>query len=180
AHHFSDDDEDDESEAPSQAPGPPPLPTSSRPHHFTSFIKDLASDINDLRNTSNAPPAVPPRLSRPTSPCPSKPTFLFLNPVTAQLVLHSSPSPAHPLPEHIHWIAPPQPSDNIENTWFVFQGDGNGVLYAKSGDNVFVPWATMTNGEKPPCKIVLKGVGEKDGPAFEMYDESGHRTFSSK
>ncbi|KAL8293491.1 hypothetical protein RQP46_000192 [Phenoliferia psychrophenolica] len=160
-------------------PGPPPLPTSSRPHHFSSFVKGLASDINDMRTSSSAPPAIPPRLSPVGNPCPSQPTFLYMDPHTAQLFLHSSPSPTHPVPEHTHWVAPENPSV-VDDAWFVFQGDGNGVLYARAGDNVTVPWATATNGEKPPVKIVLKGLGEKDGPAFEMWNEAGERVFTSK
>lgn len=159
--------------------GPPPLPTTSRPHHFTSFIKDLASDINTIRNSSQAPPPVPARLAPASNTCAAKPTFLFMDNSTAQLFLHSSPSPAHPLPEHTHWVGPEHPSQ-VDDAWFVFQGDGNGVMYAKTGDAISVPFATHTGGEKPPVKIVLKGVGERDGPAMEMYNEAGERVFTTK
>lgn len=154
--------------------GAPPIPTSSRPHHFTSFIKDLAADLTAIHPTPGAsPPPIPPRRSSPPSP----PTFLFLNPLTSQLILHSSPSPAHPAPEYTHFTIPESPSEN-DSTWFVFQGDGNVVLYAKKGDRIWVPWASGTGGDAQ--KIVLRGKGEEDGPALEIWGKEGRRMWSSK
>lgn len=99
--------------------GPPPIP--ARPHHFSSFVKDLTNNMQQ----SFAPPPLPPRPDQSSSTL--TPTFLFLNPVTAQLTLHSSPSPAHPLPEHTHWVVPKDPVENITGVFCSFQGDGNVV-----------------------------------------------------
>lgn len=126
---------------------------------------------------------LPPIPSRPTfsqsslpSPprLPLQPTFLFLNPLTAQLTLHSSPSPSHPLPSHTHWSSPPSAA-RVEGTWMSFQGDGNLVVYAKEGERVWVPWA---NGSMGSERMVLRGVGEEGGPAVEVFGE-GRKVWSS-
>ncbi|KAM0754861.1 hypothetical protein T439DRAFT_321916 [Meredithblackwellia eburnea MCA 4105] len=160
---------------------PPPLPTSSRPgHHFSSFIRDLKDDISAIRmgNDGGGPPPVPPRNYTPTASYP--PTFLFLNPQTAQLTLHSSASPAHPDPGQTHFVYPEQPSQ-VEDCWFVFQGDGNGVLYCKNPDGgIGVLFATNTNGAEGARKIALKGLGEEGGPAMEVLNDKGDKMFTSK
>ncbi|KAI5475663.1 Bulb-type lectin domain containing protein [Pseudohyphozyma bogoriensis] len=168
--------------APHSQPTAPPIPEHSRPH-FRSFVKDLATEL--LRPERDQTCPAPPHQTSPTQPLFDNdlqhhsftPTFLYMNPHTAQLVLHSSSSPSQPDPAKTHWVSN-GPVD-ADSAWFVFQGDGNAVIYAKKGDNVFVPWASGTNGEGKDRKILLKGVGEEGGPAIQL-SESGRITWSSK
>ncbi|SCV69866.1 BQ2448_1260 [Microbotryum intermedium] len=168
-------------------PAIPPRPDQSHAHDhhpFRAFVKDLASDLVQASHShSNAypsgPPAIPPRpdstLTRPDGPV--KPLFLFLNPVTAQLTLHSSSSPSHPEPEYIHWIAPQHPVEGcVDMCWVGFQYDGNLVIYAKRGEQVTVPWASGTNADK----MVLRGYGDPHGPALELLDAKGKMIWTSR
>lgn len=177
-----------------QGQGPPPIPP--RQHHFTSFVKDLSSNLqgfdpnhptaflsNLTSPASSGPPPIPPRPDE-TCPAPSptstKPTFLFLNPLTHQLTLHSSPSPTHPEPAHTHWIVPSEPiSPPATNSWFAMQGDSNAVLYVQRGEEVFVPWASHTGGDRG-LKLVLKGEGEERGPSMELVEKDGKVAWSTR
>ncbi|SCZ89674.1 BZ3500_MvSof-1268-A1-R1_Chr9g10546 [Microbotryum saponariae] len=174
--------------------GPPAIPprpeqtsTAHGHHPFRAFVKDLASDLVQATHSGSNPnvhpagrPAIPPRpdaitLTKPDGPV--KPLFLFLNPVTAQLTLHSSSSPAHPEPEHIHWVAPQNPVEGgIDMCWVGFQYDGNLVIYAKRGEDVSVPWASGTNADK----MVLRGHGDPNGPALELLDKQGMMIWTSR
>ena len=176
---------------PQQSGGPPPIPP--RQHHFSSFVKDLSTGIQqfDTSNpgaflsnftSSRAPPPIPPRPDTCPAPSPAseKPVFLFLNPDTHQLTLHSSSSPAHPEPEHIHWIQPAEPvAPGASGSWFTMQYDCNAVLYVKRGEEVHVPFATNTGGAKG-LKLALRGHGEGGGPAMELIEESGKVAWSSR
>ncbi|ORY89615.1 hypothetical protein BCR35DRAFT_350075 [Leucosporidium creatinivorum] len=189
-------DTDTTSTEPPRQDGPPPIPP--RQHHFSSFVKDLSSNLQNF-DTSNpaaffdnmtshqseqsGPPPIPPRPDTCPAPSPStahKPVFLFLNPQTHQLTLHSSSSPAHPEPEHIHWVVPPEPVDPpADKSWFAMQYDSNAVLYVQRGEEVFVPWASHTGGDRG-LKLVLKGEGEDGGPALELVDKDGKKAWSSR
>lgn len=97
-----------------RTPRGPPIPP--RPHHLTSLLKKKIEQItNSMQETSLRTEST------------TKPTFLFLNSLTAQLILHSSPSPTHPEVDSIHWTS--SPGLICESSWLVFQpGDGNLVL----------------------------------------------------
>lgn len=113
--------------APASRPPPPPVPQRPSGHHLSSLIKDLAHTVFD------AAPPIPLRSLPPSQQdrkSNARPTFLFLDPSTAQLVLHSSLDPTQPTAEATHWTIP-GPSSDITSTWLVFQGDGNLVLFVK-------------------------------------------------
>lgn len=108
----------------------PALP--ERPHQASSFLRNVVDSATSKFNDLKIAPPIPPRPSQSTSPARvdrphHPPTFLLLNPATAQLVLHSSASPAHPTPENIHWVSSPL-IEGCEVLFLSFQGDGNLVL----------------------------------------------------
>ena len=105
---------------------------TERPHQVSSFLKNIASNVTDKFNDLSLAPPIPPRMPATSSARRDQPrhppTFLLLNPATAQLILHSSSSPAHPTPEHIHWVSSPV-VEGCEVLFLSFQGDGNLVLW---------------------------------------------------
>lgn len=117
------------------AGGPPPVPP--RQGHFSRFVQDITSTLQQ-HGVGPSPPPIPPRPDAPAPPphdtCPSvptpQPTFLYLSPDTCQLFLHSSPhGPTKPDPSSTHWCsAPAPPEQNAKDPWLSFQGDGNMVM----------------------------------------------------
>ncbi|GAA5824404.1 hypothetical protein JCM11251_000407 [Rhodosporidiobolus azoricus] len=151
--------------------------------HFGRFVRDVASSLQthgidvgqSFPNFTNpaptspagGPPPVPPRPGQEAAKPPSgnlTPTFLYLSPDTAQLILHSSPSgPTSPSPEHTHACFPPHPcGPETKDPWVSFQGDGNLVMYTFTGVN----WASGTYGDR----LVFRGHGEEGGPAIEVWN----------
>ncbi|GAA6024696.1 hypothetical protein JCM10207_009222 [Rhodosporidiobolus poonsookiae] len=194
-------------DAPSAAPPPVPQRPSQQggEEHkhahggFGRFVRDLGSTLQQhgvdlpaqlvgqsFPNFTNpyptspaargGPPPIPPRPGSGPDAA-AKPTYLYLDPHTCQLILHSSPSgPAHPQPEFTHWVAPPAPVEGAKDPWVSFQGDGNLVLYTSVG----AVWASGTNGgeEHGAEWIVLDGRGER-GPRVEMWSKKGERVWTS-
>lgn len=129
----------------SGANSPPPVPP--RHGHFSRFVKDISSTLQQHRfgggsedhpgGSGSAPPPIPPRPGAPAEPASAAagsphPTFFYLSPDTCQLFLHSSPhGPTRPVPESVHWCsAPAPPEKNAKDPWVSFQGDGNVVMCA--------------------------------------------------
>ncbi|KAK4054094.1 hypothetical protein OIV83_001119 [Microbotryomycetes sp. JL201] len=190
-------------------PPPPPQQHQHRGHGLSSFVRDLGSSLQknfDAFGNDNvgsggghynpypghAPrpdqcpvpppiPARPPHLSSSSSnPALNQPTFLFLNPKTAQLQLHSSACPTHPEPSLIHWQTPaePVPENEFEQAWFSMQVDSNAVLYVKKPNGeLWVPWASHTGGQD--LRLKLKAKDEKDGPGLELINKQGDKVWSS-
>lgn len=178
------------------------------PNHPSSFLRNVFSGNQpqhqhhqQQKQHVGAPPVVPPRPGSashaPAQTKPLRPTFLFLNPITAQITLHSSHSPSHPDPAHVHFVAPTDPVPGpIDRCWLALQGDSNLVLYVQrppsggagqDAGEIFVPWASHT-GEgdgRGPLTLVLKGSDDDDGdgsngPAMELRGETGKVWWSSK
>ena len=72
---------------------PPPVPLNSRP-------SNLSETFSDLHVVHSGPPALPPR------PSPSKTAYLWLDPESSQLVLHTCRHPEHPERDEVVWISP--------------------------------------------------------------------------
>lgn len=111
-----------------ERPKPPTIDLSSRPGTLVNQIKDLSiSSENQIQR-------------------PRYPVYLFLDPSTSQLILHSSRHPDQVSPDKIIFITPHHrrvPSDPEKKSFTVLQGDGNLVIYA--GDNGAI-WSSGTNG----------------------------------
>ncbi|POY70998.1 hypothetical protein BMF94_5923 [Rhodotorula taiwanensis] len=165
------------------AGGPPPVPP--RQGHFSRFVQDITSTLQQ-HGVGPSPPPIPPRPDAPAPPphdtCPSvptpQPTFLYLSPDTCQLFLHSSPhGPTKPDPSSTHWCsAPAPPEQNAKDPWLSFQGDGNMVMYSSAG----VLFASGTNGDREAKTFRLKGHGEENGPAIELIGKDGRNVWSSR
>ena len=181
-------------------------------HGFNKLggFRELAHELHQAWNDSAAPPPVPPRprstqtspqpssgwppppgslapSTPPTPTCPAstvqRPAFLLLSNATHQLIFHSSPSPAHPKPEHVHWTSPLPDASLVRATSLSLQGDGNLVLYcewAQGGNGVL--WASGTNGgEHEADKIALRGAGEGGEAArVELVGKSGKVVWTTR
>ncbi|BGP56075.1 hypothetical protein JCM8202_005225 [Rhodotorula sphaerocarpa] len=175
----------------SGANSPPPVPP--RHGHFSRFVKDISSTLQQHRfgggsedhpgGSGSAPPPIPPRPGAPAEPASAAagsphPTFFYLSPDTCQLFLHSSPhGPTRPVPESVHWCsAPAPPEKNAKDPWVSFQGDGNVVMYSNAG----VLFASATNGPREAKILRLKGFGEENGPAIELVGADGQNVWSSR
>lgn len=131
---------------------PPPYShaDSSRGHHgLSSFVRDVTSSLQQTLDRST-PPAVPPRnssLARSSSgevinasqqhqtaaeaaAASQTPAFLFIHPVTHQIVMHTSPSPMHPRAHETIFAVPSEPMPELDDSWLAFQSDGNLVYCA--------------------------------------------------
>lgn len=120
-------------------PSLPPTTTSTAPPP----IPPRHSTLKTLANHLHAPPPIPPRPSPSLPPTP-KPTFLYLDPQTSNLVLHQGPSPTEPM-GHTLWASELFPNfdrqvksreGNGTQTKCCFQaGDGNLVIYGNPFDH---------------------------------------------
>ena len=111
---------------------PAPSPAPAERHQTSSFLRNVVDSATSKFNDLKIAPPIPPRPTQSTSAARIDqphyaPTFLLLNLATAQLILHSSPSPAHPTPENTHWVSSPV-IEGCEVLFLSFQGDGNLVL----------------------------------------------------
>ncbi|GAA5877195.1 hypothetical protein JCM3774_000113 [Rhodotorula dairenensis] len=175
--------------------GPPPIPPrhGGGGGHFSRFVHDLGSSLQQRAlgggRPAVGPPPIPPRPDATSRAPPASapeagavgtphPTFLYLSPETCQVYLHSSPNgPTRPDPSSTHWCsAPPPPEAGAKDPWLTFQGDGNVVMYSSAG----VLFASGTNGEREAKQLRLKGFGEENGPAIELVGAGGHIVWSSR
>ncbi|KAG0665170.1 hypothetical protein C6P46_000267 [Rhodotorula mucilaginosa] len=173
--------------------GPPPIPPRHGSGHFSRFVHDLGTSLQQRTFGGGGgppPPPIPPRPDGSSNPQPPPqpeeqqkaptphPTFLYLSPETCQLFLHSSPNgPTQPDPSSTHWCsAPAPPESNAKDPWLTFQGDGNVVMYSSAG----VLFASGTNGDREAKFLRLKGFGEDNGPSIELVGVDGHNVWSSR
>lgn len=135
---------------------------------FKSMIKDFS------QSALSSAPAIPPR---PTASSPSiQPTYLFISPITAQIILHSSPVPNLPIDSAIHWISPLSHSTaRVTSSRLVFQGDGNMVLYVEREGGGGAEFGTGSNGDEDHAgfKITLSNINEEGGASMKILDKHG-------
>ncbi|KAK4054311.1 hypothetical protein OIO90_003544 [Microbotryomycetes sp. JL221] len=146
---------------PGQCPAPPIPPHETRPH-------DNFNNNNAMTTTTNTK---------------VEPTFLFLDPKTGQIILHSSSSPTHPEDSKIHFKIPKEPIQEIfESAWLSMQIDSNLVLYVKKlNGELFVPWASHTGGYQNGLKLILNGqdLNLNQKASLELIDDQDKVIWSS-
>lgn len=151
--------------------GDPQVPDNPKAlGRFNNLMKDFSK-----ASLLSIPPVIPPRPSNLTmSTVPLQVTYLFISPITAQIILHSSPSPSEPIDSAIHWSSPLVSSPfSIVNSGLRFQGDGNLVLYVDREEcGQKAEWASGSNGHENAGWIVsLSGVSEHGGASMKILDK---------
>lgn len=128
----SDEDEEEEEERTGEQRKPPPIPP--RPGFIGGFISRLSPPPLPSRPTPSSLPK--------TASIEGPPTFLYLDPNTSNLVVHTSPTSATCPHGHVRWFSTlfrgleMVPSREGDETVTVYQGgDGNLVTYADPFDD---------------------------------------------
>lgn len=153
---------------------PPNIEYGVRP----TILSEALNGMHIHHHNHSAPPALPPR---PDNTGQAKNTWLYHEPNTSQLVLHTSHHPQMVEDTQVVWRSPNWKmckSLPNEPSHANLQGDGNVVIY---GSEVGAVWASCTNsGDKVAAAIAIVGQGvDGNGARVELKSSDGRCVWRS-